>query len=128
MINSLEVWMVQLKIFEDDIIEKFILGTGSGGQKINKTSSCVYLHHIPTGIQVKCQESRSREVNRQLARQALCRRIEEMRRQKAQEKKELAAKVRRQSRRPSARAKEKNVECKRKVSAKKQLRKTPKVD
>src|SRR6185436_10588305 len=45
-----------LGIHESDLIEKFILGSGKGGQKVNKTSSCVYLKHIPTGIEVKCQQ------------------------------------------------------------------------
>lgn len=128
MIHTLEEWMAELGIFEEDIVEKFILGTGSGGQKINKTSSCVYLRHIPTGIEVKCQESRSREANRQLARRALCLRIEEIRRKKTEEKKRIAAKTRRQNRKRSAAQKEKLVTGKRKVSAKKQLRQKPKLD
>ena len=60
--------MVDLGILEDDLIERFIRGTGHGGQKINKTSSCVYLHHQPSGIEIKCQAQRSREMNRFLAR------------------------------------------------------------
>ena len=57
--SDLEERMEKLKIFEDDLIEKFILGSGSGGQKVNKTSSCVYLKHLPTGIEVKCQQART---------------------------------------------------------------------
>lgn len=125
MIRSLDEWMLELGIFEKDLIEKFILGAGSGGQKINKTSSCVYLRHIPTGIEVKCQESRSREANRQLARRALCQRIEEMRRKKIEEKLKIVAKTRRQNRKRSASQKEKLVALKRKVSSKKQLRQKP---
>ena len=53
--------MQELNIHEADLIEKFILGSGKGGQKMNKTSSCVYLKHIPTGIEIKCQKGRSRE-------------------------------------------------------------------
>ena len=64
--------MQRLGIREEDLVEKFILGSGSGGQKINKTSSCVYLRHIPSGIEVKCQQDRSRELNRYLARRMLC--------------------------------------------------------
>ena len=48
-----------------------------GGQKINKTSSCVYLKHLPTGIEIKCQQGRSREMNRYYARKELCQRLEE---------------------------------------------------
>lgn len=61
-----------LSVREEDLEERFILGSGSGGQKINKTSSCVYLKHLPTGHEVQCQESRSREKNRALARERLC--------------------------------------------------------
>merc|ERR1712238_170854 len=54
-----------------DIEEKFIRGSGSGGQKINKTSSCVSLLHIPTSIRVECQDSRSLDQNRKTARKRL---------------------------------------------------------
>ncbi len=69
--------MAKLQIREEDLLEKFILGSGSGGQKINKTSSCVYLKHLPSGIEIKCQKDRSRELNRFLARRELCKRLEE---------------------------------------------------
>jgi len=71
-IDALNERMLQLGIQDSDIVEKFILGSGKGGQKINKTSSCVYLKHIPTGIEVKCQQDRSREMNRFFARRELC--------------------------------------------------------
>ncbi|HCQ32001.1 MAG TPA: peptide chain release factor-like protein, partial [Verrucomicrobiales bacterium] len=48
--EALKRRMVSLGIREDELIERFIRGTGHGGQKINKTSSCVYLHHPPSGI------------------------------------------------------------------------------
>ena len=128
MIKSLKEWMQRLGISEADIVEKFILGSGSGGQKVNKTSSCVYLQHIPTGIEVKCQESRSREVNRKIGRHILCARIEKMQRKKNQEKKRNAAKSRRQNRKRSLAQKEKILEDKRKISAKKQLRQKPEMD
>jgi peptide chain release factor len=60
---------------DTDIIENFLKGSG---QKINKTSSAVQLKHIPTGIVVKCQETRSRSQNRKIARRILGERIEEM--------------------------------------------------
>ena len=63
--EALKKRMEALGIHEEDLIEKFILGSGSGGQKVNKTSSCVYLKHLPTKIEVKCQQERSREMNRQ---------------------------------------------------------------
>ncbi|KAK3698384.1 hypothetical protein LTR37_016954, partial [Vermiconidia calcicola] len=64
-------------IDENEIIESFLKGSGPGGQKINKTSSAVQLKHLPTGLVVKCQETRSREQNRKLARRLLSERLEE---------------------------------------------------
>ena len=63
-IATQELRMLALGILADELVEKFITGSGSGGQKINKTSSCVYLKHVPTGIEIKCQRERSRELNR----------------------------------------------------------------
>lgn len=63
---------------ETEIVESFLKGTGPGGQKINKTSSAVQLKHIPTGIVVKCQETRSRPQNRKIARQLLADRLDEL--------------------------------------------------
>jgi protein subunit release factor B len=73
--EKLKTWMSQLKISEQDFIEKFITGKGSGGQKLHKTASCVYLKHIPSGIEIKCQDSRSREDNRYHARIRLCEKL-----------------------------------------------------
>ena len=67
--------MAQLNIAESDLDEQFVHGSGSGGQKLNKTASCVVLTHIPTGAQVKCQQDRSREINRFLARRLLCEKL-----------------------------------------------------
>lgn len=70
--------MAALNIREEDIIEKFVRSSGRGGQKVNKTATCVYLKHIPTGIEVKCMETRSQSINRFLARRELVWRIEEL--------------------------------------------------
>lgn len=77
--KSLEERMASLGILEADIEERFILSRGRGGQKLNKTSSCVYLKHLPTGIEVKCGASRSQAANRFFARRILSDRIEEIR-------------------------------------------------
>jgi len=69
--------MARLGIREADLTEQFIKGSGKGGQKINKTSSCVYLLHRPTGIEIKCQRERSQSLNRFFARRELCDRVEE---------------------------------------------------
>ena len=68
--------MEELNIFEKDIEEKFVRSSGHGGQNINKTSTCVYLKHIPTGIEVKCMKDRSQSINRFLARRELIKKIE----------------------------------------------------
>lgn len=65
-------------ILASDLEESFLKGTGPGGQKINKTNSAVQLKHLPTGVVVKCQETRSRDQNRKLARRILQDRLEEM--------------------------------------------------
>lgn len=121
--NSVALWMHRLGIEEGEIVEKFVLGSGSGGQKINKTSSCVYLKHLPTGIEIKCQQDRSREINRTLARLELCRRIQALKQKEKLEKQYLKEKARRQNRRPSAAQKAKMFEQKQHRSQKKALRK-----
>lgn len=121
--QQLHVRMFSLGIFEEDLIEKFILGSGSGGQKINKTSSCVWLKHEPTGITVKCQKERSRELNRYFARRRLCEKLDIKINQSESEQKLAIAKIRRQKRKRSKRAKEKMLADKRYQAIKKQGRK-----
>jgi len=70
--------MEALGIHEKDIEEKFIRSSGSGGQKVNKTSTCVYLKHIPTGIEIKYMRERNQSLNRFLARRELVMRIEKL--------------------------------------------------
>jgi peptide chain release factor len=124
--DALHERMEGLGIKEEDLIEKFILGSGSGGQKINKTSSCVYLKHIPTGIEIKCQRERSRELNRYYARRELCDRIEEKIENKKSQRQQMIEKIRRQKRRRSRKSKEKMLAAKKQLSEKKSLRQTPK--
>jgi len=124
--EELEKRMEFLGIKESDLVEKFILGSGSGGQKINKTSSCVYLKHIPTGIEVKCQRERSREMNRFYARRELCERLEEKLEGIKSEKQQLIEKIRRQKRRRSRKSKEKMLASKKLHGEKKSLRRPPK--
>src|SRR6267154_819885 len=120
--DELHKRMDRLGIKDGDLIEKFILGSGSGGQKINKTSSCVYLKHIPTGIEIKCQRERSRALNRYYARKELCDRIEEKIEDKKSERQQMIEKIRRQKRRRSRKSKEKMLAAKKHVSEKKSLR------
>lgn len=75
----LQQQMEALDIREQDIEEKFVRSSGKGGQKVNKTSSCVYLRHTPTGVEVKCMKDRSQSINRFLARRELVEKIKKVR-------------------------------------------------
>ena len=121
--RKLRSQMEKLDINEDDIIEKFIRGSGSGGQKINKTSSCVYLKHVPSGIEVKCQKGRSRDMNRLLARREICEQIEERLLGEKSKRQQRIEKIRRQKRRRSRKQKERMLDNKKKQGDKKQMRK-----
>jgi protein subunit release factor B len=120
--EQLKKKMDKLGISEKDIEEKFIRSSGKGGQKVNKTSSCVYLKHIPTGIEVKCQKERSQALNRFLARRILTNKIETIKLGKLSEEKKKIEKIRRQKRKRSKRAKEKMLDNKKKQSQKKKSR------
>lgn len=67
-----------LTLDEKDLAEKFIRGSGPGGQAINKLSTNVQLTHIPTGTKVTCQETRSRDRNRELARRRMSLTLEKL--------------------------------------------------
>lgn len=120
--ESLRQKMENLGIFEKDIVEKFVRSSGKGGQKVNKTSTCVYLKHIPTNIEVKCQRERTQGLNRFLARRILADKIEAMILGKRSEEQQRIEKIRRQKRKRSQRAKLKMLEEKRKQSLKKKER------
>ncbi|NLX26920.1 MAG: peptide chain release factor-like protein [Lentisphaerae bacterium] len=114
--------MQSLDISEKDLEENFIRGSGKGGQKINKTSSCVQLVHRPTGIEIRCQRTRSQADNRYWARRELCERIEEKVMGEQSEKQQAIEKIRRQKRRRSRRAKARMLDAKTKQGEKKRLR------
>jgi len=131
MVISKEKWdhlvdrMGSLNIKEEDLIEKFILGSGKGGQKIQKTHSCVYLKYIPLDIEIKCQKTRYREDNRYFARKELCEKILEIIDKKKSEKIQKIEKIRRQKRKRSKRSQEKILKEKKIQSEKKHLRRPP---
>lgn len=114
--------MKELGVSESDITEKFVLGSGKGGQKVNKTSSCVHLRHAPTGIEMKCGSERSRSINRYLARKKLCDRIDEQVHGVESAKRKREEKIRRQKRRRSRRQKARMLDEKRTQGEKKKLR------
>lgn len=74
--HELRERMAALAIDETQLLERFLTGGGRGGQKINKTATCVSLKHLPTGTVIKCQKTRSREDNRFFARRLLCEQLE----------------------------------------------------
>jgi len=120
--DALSKKMEKWGISEEDIVEKFVRSSGKGGQKVNKTATSVYLKHIPTGIEVKCQRERYQSVNRYLARKILTDKIEAEILGKKSEEQQRIAKIRRQKRKRSKRAKEKMLEEKKKHSQKKKER------
>ena len=123
--TALEARMIALGIAEGELLEKFVRGSGAGGQKINKTSNCVFLKHLPTGVCIKCQMDRSREMNRFLARRELCDQLESIRDGKSSAKTQAIEKMRRQKRQRSRRSKQRSVADKRQLSQKKSLRRSP---
>lgn len=120
--RALEQRLRELGVTESALVEKFILGSGSGGQKVNKSSTCVYLRHPASGVEVKCQASRSREMNRFLARRELCERLAARIEGAHSARRQAAEKIRRQKRRRSRRQRQISVEQKRQHGAKKAAR------
>jgi peptide chain release factor len=114
--------MEKLGIREEDVVEKFIRSGGHGGQNVNKVATCVYLKHLPTGIEVKCQQERSQALNRYLARRILADKVETLILGKKSEEEQRIAKLRRQKRKRSKRAKEKLLADKRHQAEKKKGR------
>ena len=104
--RRLQEQMAALGLREEDLEERFIRSSGKGGQHVNKSSTCVYLKHRSTGIEVKCMVDRSQSVNRFLARRELVERLEalagkptarekeaeRLKRQKARRKRKAAVK------------------------------------
>lgn len=117
--------MERLGVLESDLRETFIRSSGPGGQKVNKTSSCVFLVHLPTGLSVKCQQERSQALNRFRARRILLDRIEKIKTGIVAAEKARIDKLRRQKQRRSRRAKEKMLEQKHLQGEKKVLRTRP---
>jgi protein subunit release factor B len=120
--KALREKMERLGILEKDLEEKFIRSGGKGGQHVNKVSTCVYLKHLPSGVEVKCQRERSQGLNRYVARTILANKIETMIRGRESEEQQRIEKIRRQKRKRFKRAKEKMLEEKKKQSMKKQSR------
>ena len=126
--KQLLVRMQALGVREQDIDEQFVRSSGAGGQNVNKVSSCVVLHHRPSGIRVKCQKERSQGLNRFLARRLLLDKIEAEIRGSAAAEEQRIAKIRRQKRKRSRRAKQRLLADKRHQGEKKSLRAAVRLD
>jgi protein subunit release factor B len=111
-----------LGVLSGDIVERFVRGSGPGGQKINKTSSTVHLRHEPTGVEVRVQRERSQAANRELAWAQLCEKLLERLRSAERERQQAVAKAKRRARPKSRRQKAIQVAGKRQRSEVKALR------
>lgn len=91
--------MAACGIGEEDLDEQFVRASGPGGQKVNRTATCVQLTHRPTGLSVKMQRERSQGLNRFFARRRLCELAEEQLLGNASPEARRREKIRKQKRR-----------------------------
>jgi protein subunit release factor B len=103
--NELQQRMQQCGLLESELEETFVRSGGPGGQHVNKTSTCVVLKHLPTGLTVKVQKSRSQGLNRFYARRQLCELIENEQLGQAGPQAKKIAKIRKQKDRRKRRQK-----------------------
>ena len=121
-LTQLEQRMAALGVREAEFDETFVRSGGAGGQKVNKSSSCVIILHKPTGLRVKCQTTRHQGLNRFLARRLLLDKIERLHKGYVARERSRIEKIRRQKRKRSRRTKERMLADKARHAEKKQLR------
>jgi protein subunit release factor B len=120
--------MNALGVEESDLDETFVRSGGHGGQNVNKVATCVMLRHIPTGTQVKCQDTRRQGMNRFLARTLLLDKLENERKNRARAAKTRRERARRQKRKRPRAVKERILASKAHQSEKKQRRRKVRLD
>lgn len=96
--SQIQAKLDALGILASDVEERFVRGSGPGGQKINKTASTVQLRHRPTQVEVRVQRERSQAANREIAWLELCAKLEQRARQEIAERQAAREKIRRQKR------------------------------
>ena len=109
---------------EQDLEETFVASGGHGGQNVNKTATCVMLHHLPTGFRVKCQTTRHQGRNRILARRLLLEKLTSHLRKQSDSARAEQEKLRRQKRPRSRAAKERMLANKAFQATKKKFRRS----
>ena len=117
--------MERMGIREQDFEESFVRSGGPGGQNVNKVSTCVVLKHRPTGLIVKCQKERTQASNRYWARRMLAEKLEARILGRESDDARRIARIRRQKRKRSKRAKDKMLAAKKRRGALKKLRAQP---
>ena len=120
--QSLAAKMERFGIREQDLAESFVRSGGPGGQNVNKVSTCVVLKHRPTGLFIKCQKERTQAMNRYWARRMLVEKLEAQILGRESENAQRIAKIRRQKRKRSKRAKDKMLDAKQRHGVLKKLR------
>jgi len=125
---AIEARLAAVGVKPEDLVEKFIHSGGPGGQNVNKTSTAVYLKHVPTGIEVKVQQERSQALNRFIARRLLAEKLEAMFLKQRTAEQARVARLRRQKRKRSRRAQEKVLAAKRLRSERKSERRPPEAE
>jgi protein subunit release factor B len=123
--QGLAAKMARLGIHERDLEESFVCSGGPGGQNVNKVATCVVLKHRPTGLFIKCQRERTQALNRYWARRMLAEKLETQILGRESAEAQRIAKIRRQKRKRSRRAKDKMLDAKQKHGALKKLRGRP---
>jgi protein subunit release factor B len=120
--DALATRLVALGVRVADCEERFVLGSGPGGQKVNKTSSTVHLSHRPSGLKIRMQRERSQTRNRELAWAELATRLEEQRRVEQATVRDARELQRRQTRQRSRRQKARVLEGKKHRAKRKSAR------